>query len=411
MDGEWVEDAPRRPLSLWLSVRRVHRLAVIAALVLPLVGTTAGLARADTTPDPSTLRRSLTEQTRQVSAAEADLMNQARAASVALEAFSLAVQHQQVAQAEQERRRQAVVDAEAQLAERRADLGRWARQTYHGGNALGANPTLATLLGEETDDLAHRQRFVTLLGQENNRALTAVAAAIADRRQAAQAADDAAVASQRAVVAAQDAKQARDAAVRRQRAALDRLRAQLQDTRTAVAEAERQARLLAQARALAAAAASGSGPQRRDNRITGAVGTCAGGDMQLYANGEIPREALCPLWSAPGHYLRADAAYAFDQVAAEYGRAFGTPLCVTDSYRSYAEQVRVKAEKPSLAATPGTSNHGWGTAVDLCGGIQDFDSPQHRWMVLNAPAFGWFHPGWAERTGTLPEPWHWEFAG
>ena len=29
---------------MWLSVRRVHRLAVIAALVLPLVGTTAGLA-------------------------------------------------------------------------------------------------------------------------------------------------------------------------------------------------------------------------------------------------------------------------------------------------------------------------------------------------------------------------------
>ncbi|MFN8081694.1 MAG: M15 family metallopeptidase [Kineosporiaceae bacterium] len=405
MDGEWVEDAPRRPHS----PRRPLRLAAITALAMILTGTPAGLARADTT-DPSTLRRSLTEQTRQVSAAEAELIAQSRAAAVALEAFSLAVQRQQLAQAEQERRRQAVAAAEAQLAERRADLGRWARQTYHGGNALGANPTLAALLGEDTDDLAHQQRFVTLLGQENNRAVAAVTAAIADRRQAAQAADDAAAAGQRAVLAAQDAKQARDAAVRRQRAALDQLRAQLQDTRDAVAEAERQARLLAQARALAAASA-GSGPQHGDNRITGAVGTCAGGDMQLYANGEIPLEALCPLWSAPGHYLRADAAYAFDQLAAEYGRSFGKPLCVTDSYRSYAEQVRVKAEKPSLAATPGTSNHGWGTAVDLCGGIQDFDSAQHRWMILNAPAFGWFHPGWAERTGTMPEPWHWEFAG
>jgi len=98
-------------------------------------------------------------------------------------------------------------------------------------------------------------------------------------------------------------------------------------------------------------------------------------------------------------------------MAKAYAAEFGSPLCVTDSYRSLGEQVRVYAAKPKLAAHPGTSNHGWGTALDLCGGIESFGTTQHAWMLTHAPLFGWFHPGWAEPTGSKPEPWHWEFAG
>ena len=75
------------------------------------------------------------------------------------------------------------------------------------------------------------------------------------------------------------------------------------------------------------------------------------------------------------------------------------------------DQVRVSAERPGLAARPGHSNHGWGTAADLCGGIDRFGTPTHDWMLANAPLFGWFHPAWAEPSGKLPEPWHWEFGG
>ena len=53
-----------------------------------------------------------------------------------------------------------------------------------------------------------------------------------------------------------------------------------------------------------------------------------------------------------------------------YRRVFGTNICVTDSYRSYTEQVRVFRQRPSLAAVPGTSNHGWGLALDLGCGVQ-----------------------------------------
>jgi LAS superfamily LD-carboxypeptidase LdcB len=133
--------------------------------------------------------------------------------------------------------------------------------------------------------------------------------------------------------------------------------------------------------------------------------------VSAYCNGRVPLDALCPLAVAPGHRLRADAAHAFDALAAAYRAEFGVDLCITDSYRSAASQVQTYAAKPGLAAVPGTSNHGWGTAVDLCGGIEGFGTPQHAWMRDHASLFGWFHPSWAQQGGSRPEPWHWEFGG
>jgi D-alanyl-D-alanine carboxypeptidase len=43
--------------------------------------------------------------------------------------------------------------------------------------------------------------------------------------------------------------------------------------------------------------------------------------------------------------------------------------------------------------------------------VEDFDAPAHAWLVAHAALFGWFHPAWAARGGSLPEPWHWEFGG
>ena len=87
------------------------------------------------------------------------------------------------------------------------------------------------------------------------------------------------------------------------------------------------------------------------------------------------------------------------------------PLCVTDSYRSYAGQVSVYRRKPALAAVPGTSKHGLGIAVDLGCGAERFGSDTYRWLKANAGRFGWYHPSWAEPGGATPEPWHWEFGG
>jgi zinc D-Ala-D-Ala carboxypeptidase len=147
----------------------------------------------------------------------------------------------------------------------------------------------------------------------------------------------------------------------------------------------------------------------RRNRAVFATCTSLGGGLQV--NGFLDPSTLCPLEDAPGHALRPDAAAAFNAMNAAHKAEKGTPLCVTDSYRSYSAQVDVYARKPALAAVPGSSNHGWGMAVDFCGGIERFGSEAHLWMRIHAGSYGWFHPGWAQQTGSKPEAWHWEFAG
>jgi cell wall-associated NlpC family hydrolase len=129
-----------------------------------------------------------------------------------------------------------------------------------------------------------------------------------------------------------------------------------------------------------------------------------------YPNGLIPPSAMCPL-GVGGHQLRCDAAAAYRAMSAAFAAAFGSPICITDSYRTYASQVRLYGEKPTLAAVPGTSNHGWGLAVDLCGGIDHYGTTQYNWMKANAGRFGYLHPDWAEPGHGREEPWHWEYAG
>jgi len=127
-----------------------------------------------------------------------------------------------------------------------------------------------------------------------------------------------------------------------------------------------------------------------------------------WSNGQIPADALCRLGTY-SHALRCDAAASYGQLDAAYTAAFGTPLCITDSYRSLGAQIAAFATKPKLAAVPGTSNHGWALAVDLCGGINVGGSAQWAWMVANAARFGFVQPDWASPGGEKPEPWHWEY--
>jgi hypothetical protein len=127
-----------------------------------------------------------------------------------------------------------------------------------------------------------------------------------------------------------------------------------------------------------------------------------------WGNGQIPAEALCRL-GVYSHALRCDAAASYAQLSTAYEAEFGSPLCITDSYRSFGAQVAAFYLKPGLAAVPGTSNHGWALAVDLCGGVNIAGSPQWTWMTANAGRFGFVQPAWAAPGGEKPEPWHWEY--
>jgi D-alanyl-D-alanine carboxypeptidase len=87
-----------------------------------------------------------------------------------------------------------------------------------------------------------------------------------------------------------------------------------------------------------------------------------------YQNGKLPDSALAPIKAGS---LQKEQAAAWNAMNAE-ARANGCELRPTgsaSSYRTYQQQVDLYNAylngTGNLAAVPGTSNHGWGTAVDL----------------------------------------------
>lgn len=151
---------------------------------------------------------------------------------------------------------------------------------------------------------------------------------------------------------------------------------------------------------IAAAVAGQAGPP--GVRAVGGYGKMPVPDvLRALGNGKIPPSALIEI-SQGGHRLYAPAAASWNNMVAA-ARAEGIELRLTDSYRDYDEQVDLVRRKGlysqgGLAATPGTSNHGWGMAVDA-----DVTDPRTRnWLQVNGPRFGWVE--------SVPrEPWHWEF--
>jgi zinc D-Ala-D-Ala carboxypeptidase len=133
-------------------------------------------------------------------------------------------------------------------------------------------------------------------------------------------------------------------------------------------------------------------------------------DVSGVQNGRLPASMLCTLWD-PKRQLRSDAAVALAKLNVLYTKRFGHPICFNDAYRSLVKQYRIKAMRGGYAARPGTSEHGWGLAVDLCDGVDDgARSATYTWLRANAAAYGWDNPAWARPGGSGPyEPWHWEF--
>ena len=135
---------------------------------------------------------------------------------------------------------------------------------------------------------------------------------------------------------------------------------------------------------------------------------CDGEARTDLVNGRVSSSDLCLLWDGK-HALRGDAAVALTELNENFEAAFGRGICMTDSYRSYADQVRAAATKPGLATTPGTSNHGYGLAIDLCSS-ETRTADVMTWLWDNGPVYGWVNPDWAQRGGSgAYEPWHWEF--
>jgi len=92
-----------------------------------------------------------------------------------------------------------------------------------------------------------------------------------------------------------------------------------------------------------------------------------------------------------------------------------TPMLINSAFRTYPDQVRVRNEwerkgKPENAAYPGTSNHGFGRAIDFAdkGGAKLTPSmPQYKWIKANASTYG-FTRIYSSTEGEAWEAWHWQ---
>lgn len=148
-----------------------------------------------------------------------------------------------------------------------------------------------------------------------------------------------------------------------------------------------------------------------------------------YPNGEVPASDLAPLDEQPAAQLRTDAAAAWNRARADVKARTGIVLRVRGWFRTWAEQVTFfhraytptraggtdprwfagvrYARRPgkAAAAIPGTSNHGYGTTVDVedYGGVGNFEHPRR---VATFPILA--EHGWTDDEGRGPirEPWH-----
>lgn len=132
--------------------------------------------------------------------------------------------------------------------------------------------------------------------------------------------------------------------------------------------------------------------------------------MGGYSNGQLPNSALLPAAGGNGsQYLEAQTARqwaAMVQAASQGGcllRPMGEADGISSCYRSYANQQYAAANAKRLgivAASPGYSNHGYGTAVDVDVWTTSFTLT---WLRANAAAWGFDN----REGASVGESWHW----
>ena len=148
------------------------------------------------------------------------------------------------------------------------------------------------------------------------------------------------------------------------------------------------------------------------------VGTNENYLNQKLQNGNLPEDLLGKATKG-GKFkpkMLAEMVPLYDQMCEDFRKAFPTKQLSAWGYRPYSRQLSLKVEKPNLAAKPGTSNHGWGQAIDVHyyeDGASEaskllYSKPEYIWLKENSKKYGWYNPAWASQGGSKEEPWHWE---
>ncbi|GGB25886.1 hypothetical protein GCM10011492_15040 [Flexivirga endophytica] len=159
-----------------------------------------------------------------------------------------------------------------------------------------------------------------------------------------------------------------------------------------------------------------------------------GGTIAVHAtnpsslNGRLPEHLLAPIplcynavaYFEPAYtpdtprYLNGAALAALHRLQHAFHRRFGHFATIDLTYRSYAEQEYWYDKFGSpRAAVPGTSNHGYGLAIDFEEGeepgLYSWGAPGNHWLLTHQQAFG-FHNPYAP-TLQEGEDYHFNFVG
>jgi len=119
-------------------------------------------------------------------------------------------------------------------------------------------------------------------------------------------------------------------------------------------------------------------------------------------------------------YLEKNAAKAFTQLNEEFKKEFNKSIDVSGNnshYRTFESQemfwVKYKNGTGNLAARPGTSNHGWGLALDI-NGTYGGTSKYYKWLINNSIKYNikrTIYKKTSKKTAQQSESWHWQYIG
>lgn len=150
-------------------------------------------------------------------------------------------------------------------------------------------------------------------------------------------------------------------------------------------------------------------------------------ELKKVANGKLPDSLLFPI--SIGGRLWKNAAKCFNLMATEAKKS-GITFKNEGDYRSFDRQLALFNDRYSLkdegrvptitrtyngkkyflkkgkspSATPGTSNHGLGLAID----INVSDKKVANWLCLHAPTYGFYLQGSDPKSPEF-ELWHWQY--
>jgi hypothetical protein len=138
-------------------------------------------------------------------------------------------------------------------------------------------------------------------------------------------------------------------------------------------------------------------------------GQAGGATVNLIRPAARAWRALVAAAKPAGHTLKAtsvaDSYRIYDIQERIFRERYTTTYLAGRPYRYWNGRRWYQRPGTAVAAVPGTSNHGWGQAIDVGeerdsdAAAEPLDDPTLRWLIDHAQTYGWSHE-------VQSEPWH-----